>query len=156
MKYLVLLFFISMGYSHPESNMTYPVFFFNGYEVDGPTFDITDIGADHNHALECRTDLDTCCSNMQGFHRGNWYSPNGQQLEVDTSGDRNSMYQSRLDSKVNLYRGGDFGIREGKYCCKIETVAVHRNEKRDDYHVETKCIKLVNYTKGRLVIRSLA
>ena len=152
MKYLVLLFFTSMGYSHPEhdpSNITYPVFFFNGYEVDDPTFDITDIGTDHNHALECRTDLDTCCGMNQGFHSGNWYSPNGQQLEVHTSIDRNSVYQSRLDSKVNLYRDGDFGVREGDYCCKIETVAVHRNEKGDDYHVETKCIKLVNYTKGR-------
>ena len=129
--------------------ITYPVFYFDGCKVDGPTFDITKIGTENNEAFECRTDLDTCCSNRQGFHRGNWYSPNGQQLEVDTSIDRNSMYQSRFDSKVNLYRRRDFGIREGDYCCEIETNAVHREKKGDDYLVETKCIKLVNYTKGK-------
>lgn len=153
MKYLVvLLFFISVVYSHPHPSplpiAAFPVFYFDAYEVKDPVFDITMIGA---VPLECRTDLDTCCGMNQGFHRGNWYSPNGQRLELETSSDRNHMYQTRLASKVNLHRDGD-NVQEGKYCCKIETNAVHREEKGDKHVTEEKCIKLFNYTRGECFI----
>ena len=44
--------------------------------------DISLVGNDcsGSDSVQCHTDLDTCCSGLQGIHRGDWYFPNGDRL----------------------------------------------------------------------------
>ena len=37
--------------------------------------DLSLVGSNDSDSVECHTDLNTCCSNAQGIHRGDWYSP---------------------------------------------------------------------------------
>ena len=77
--------------------------------------DLSLVGTSHSKRVQCRTDVDTCCSQYQGYHRGNWTFPNGTVLP--SSGD---IYQRGHEKRVDIYRssGSEYGI----YHCNI---AVH-------------------------------
>lgn len=83
--------------------------------------DVAMIEYSQNIALICHTDLETCCSQTEGIHRGDWYFPSGDRLPFSGSGD---TIEDRRDQKVQLYRlrgNPPFGI----YHCEIPTITVH-------------------------------
>ena len=69
--------------------------------------------------VQCHTDLSTCCSGLQGSHRGDWYFPNGTRLQF--SGD---IYEGRGAQRVDLRRASGTWPTV-IYRCDISTVYVH-------------------------------
>ena len=84
------------------------------------------------HSVQCHTDLDTCCSNLAGPDRGDWYFPDMSRLPF---GQRTVvLFESREIRRVHLRQhreGGPSGI----YRCDIETVAVHNASGRERIYV---------------------
>ena len=80
---------------------------------------ISQVGTGSDH-VQCHTDLSTCCTNSQGFHRGDWYFPDGVRLPHPDGSD---IIEWRQTQRVDLRRNstGPTGI----YRCDIPTVAVH-------------------------------
>ena len=72
-------------------------------------------------SVQCHTDLGTCCTSAAGIHKGDWYFPNGSQLQLGSSGD---IYGKRQVQRVDLRRRND-GTASGIYHCSIPTVVVH-------------------------------
>ena len=56
-----------------------------------------------DHAVQCHTDLQTCCTDHQGPHDGNWYFPHGGRLAGYVVGD---IIQQRGAQRVDLRRYG--------------------------------------------------
>ena len=85
-------------------------------------FSLVDDGSD---SVQCHIDLATCCNHSQGIHRGDWFFPNGNRLQFDSS--LNDIHQARRNRVVDLRR-----IRatlpSGIYHCGIETVASHNKK----------------------------
>ena len=73
-------------------------------------------------SVQCHTDLGTCCTSLQGAHRGDWYFPNGSRVQLGSGG--GDIYQYRAAQRVVLRRRND-GTASGIYHCSIPTVAVH-------------------------------
>ena len=42
--------------------------------------DLTLVGSSPGQGVECRTDLTTCCGNVHGRHRGDWFFPDGSRV----------------------------------------------------------------------------
>ena len=86
-------------------------------------FEFSDIGPpDSLTDLECRTDLETCCNDADGSHRGNWYYPNGTRLSFNG----NALNFLRRSQSVDLSRIEDADVSsaaEGIYRCTIDTNA---------------------------------
>ena len=119
---LLLLFLVEV-----HSQQTFPYVSFN---LTGPALanhsyvDLSTVGSasDNSDSVVCHTDLDTCCSNPQGIHRGDWYFPNGTVLPF-----------SGLTVPIGLGRGPMRAVIRrttatgptGIYRCRIATNAVH-------------------------------
>ena len=84
-----------------------------------------DSGSD---SVQCHTDLSTCCSGLQGPHRGDWYFPNGDKLLF--SNGHGHIYESRGDQKVDLRRRNSPTSPVGIYRCDTATIAVHDNDRK--------------------------
>ena len=95
--------------------------------------DLNTVGSDSNNAdaIQCHTDLSTCCSMDQGPDRGDWYFPNGNRLPFSGDGD---VYESRRDRLVGLQYTGS-GETSGIYRCDIETNAVNNNSGNETLYV---------------------
>ena len=81
------------------------------------------------NALQCHTDLQSCCSGSQGPDRGDWHFPDGNRLPFS-----GNVYEGRSDGLVLLFytsSGGTSGI----YRCDIETVAVNDNGDHETVYV---------------------
>ena len=79
--------------------------------------DLTTVGTEITKAVQCHTDLLTCCSGGQGPDRGDWFFPDGNRLPFSSSSD---VYEGRNDRVVRLFytsNGGTSGI----YRCDIPT-----------------------------------
>ena len=77
-----------------------------------------------NAAVECRTDLRTCCSDT---HTGNWFFPNGERLPRDP--DLSDIFAARRFRIVQVRRK-NFVNTTGIYRCEIET-SVANNDSRE-------------------------
>ena len=76
-------------------------------------------------AVQCHTDLDTCCNMAQGLHRGDWYFPNGTRLPFRGGGD---TILARQNQRVELHHTVSTAMEPtGIYRCDIETNALHDN-----------------------------
>ena len=84
--------------------------------------DITDSG----NTVRCHTDLESCCTDRQGVHRGDWYFPDGSVLAGGGGG--GDIYKRREPQVVHLRRRNNAISPSGIYRCDIETVAVHDND----------------------------
>ena len=113
-------FLISLSIYFPlDSAQTYPNITFRGTTLANHSYvNLSLVGSDTSGSVRCYTDLSTCCSGSQGFHRGDWYFPNGTRLLF--SGD---VYEARGAQTVNIRHTsqGESGI----YRCDIATYAVH-------------------------------
>ena len=79
---------------------------------------LTDIGERGNiDALFCLTD-DTQCCNIGGVQLGDWYFPNGTQLQDGQDASRD-IYRNRGPSVVRLNRRNNATSPTGLYRCEI-------------------------------------
>ena len=82
--------------------------------------DLGTVGIDYSNSVWCRTDLETCCRNDQGLHRGQWFFPSDVALE--TNGD---IYVFEKPQRIDLRRANSATSPTGIYRCEIPTNAVH-------------------------------
>ena len=83
-------------------------------------------GKNTSNTLQCHTDLNTCCSGVQGPDRGDWYFPNGNRLPFYNYDNIPVLSEGRGPRRVDVYRRGSGGT-SGIYRCDIETIAVNNN-----------------------------
>ena len=94
----------------------YPQVTFMGNDLANHSYlDLSQVGTYHTRRVQCRTDVDGCCTPSQGLDRGEWTFPNGTVLP--SSGD---IYQHSHDQRVDLYRNS--GSESGIYCCNITII----------------------------------
>ena len=86
--------------------------------------DLSTVGSagDNSDSVACHTDLNTCCSGSQGFHRGDWYFPNGTVLPF--TGRSVPIGLARASQIAVIHRTTATGPT-GIYRCRIATNAVH-------------------------------
>ena len=100
---------------------TAPYISFLGQTLDNNSYvDLSQVGSDASgsDSVQCHTDLETCCTNTEGFHRGDWYFPDGTRLQF--SGD---IFMNRVSQRVNLRRINNANSPVGIYRCGIPTSA---------------------------------
>ena len=85
------------------------------------------VGEVGSHSVRCDTDLDTCCGEAQGIHRGDWIPPDSEESlpSEDTSAD---IYQVQLPQRVIIRRRNNANMPSGIYRCRIATNAVHDDD----------------------------
>ena len=92
----------------------YPQVTFMGNDFANHSYlDLSLVGTSHSKRVQCHTDVSACCSQYQGYHRGDWTFPNGTVLP--SSG---GIYQRGHDQRVDLYRSS--GSQSGIYHCNIK------------------------------------
>ena len=86
-----------------------------------------------DRSVRCHTDLDTCCSESQGIHRGHWIPPGSEEslpFSADISAGFYEFHEAQqviLRHKRNT-KWGNIGYRpSGIYRCDIATNAVHND-----------------------------
>ena len=84
--------------------------------------DLSLVGSVDSDSVQCHTDLATCCTSAQGYHRGDWYFPDGARLPFPGGGD---IFESRGNQTVSLQRINGASSPSGIYRCDIPTIAVH-------------------------------
>ena len=98
-------------------SQVYPFVRFLGDELQNHSYvDFNLVGASGSASVQCYTDLDTCCREMNGPHRGDWYFPNGEIL-LDSDGNFD-VYESERTSNVQLCRRNN-ATTAGIYRCEI-------------------------------------
>ena len=103
-----------------HSEQTFPYVSFMGQTLANHSYvDLSLVGNVNVSSVQCITDLQSCCSNGQGTHRGNWFFPYGTRLPFE--GD---IHQVRTAQRVDLRRTVATSP-SGMYRCAIPTVAVH-------------------------------
>ena len=105
----------------------YPHVSFNGVILTNHSYVDLSLVNGNTHSVSCHTDLQSCCSTVQGPHRGDWYFPNGIKLGFSTCNCR--IYEERGAQRVELYRRND-GNMSGIYHCETPTIA---NAEGKDY-----------------------
>ena len=82
------------------------------------------VGEKGSNSVRCHTDLDTCCSEAQGIHRGDWIPPGSEMgLPSDATA---AIYQVQgATQRVSLRRRNNADMPSGIYRCDIPTNAVH-------------------------------
>ena len=103
--------------------------------ADHSYVDLSLVGNDvwGSDSVRCHTDLNSCCSGMQGPHRGDWYFPNGARLNFSIDG--SDIYEQRRAYKVDLHRRNNANGPSGIYHCDIETEVAHYNDMRETVYV---------------------
>ena len=107
-----------------NSQLTFPYVSFLGQTLANHSYvDLSLVGDDYgSDSVQCRTDLQTCCSGAQGRHRGDWYFPNGDRLPFPGIGD---IFETRVAQRVDLRRSNSATSPVGINRCDIPTEAVH-------------------------------
>ena len=119
---LLLLFLVEV-----RSQQTFPYVSFGvaGEALANNSYvDLSTVGSasDNSDSVVCRTDLSTCCSGVQGPHRGNWSFPDGTLLPF--AGSSVPIGLGRAAQRAIIRRTTATGPT-GIYRCRIATVAVH-------------------------------
>ena len=102
------------------NSQTFPYVSFMGQTLANHSYvDLSLVGDDDSgsDSIQCHTDLDTCCRIIEGWHRGDWFFPDGYRLPF--SGD---IDQNRRAQRVALHRRNATISPVGIYRCDI---AVH-------------------------------
>ena len=121
-KYLEVFILIS-ACIHCLLAQTFPFVSFKGQNLTNHSYvDLSLVGNDASgsNSVQCQTDLETYCSASLGFHRGDWYFPNGTILPFNSP--KQAVFENRGGKRVDLRRRtqGTSGI----YRCDIPTNAV--------------------------------
>ena len=113
-------------------------------------------GIGGSDSVRCHTDLSTCCSGAQSFHRGDWYFPDGTRLPFSGDGD---IFEDRGAQRIDLRRRNNANSPVGIYRCDIATNAVHDdNDKsvRDTVYVGLYTASGGNYNCCHIAIAYLS
>ena len=105
---------------------TFPYVSFSGQTLDNQAYvDLSLVGNDGSgsDSVQCITDLTTCCRDVQGQHRGDWYFPNS--TRVHFNGPNVGTYEDRENRRVDIRRRSNANSPAGIYRCDIPTNAVH-------------------------------
>ena len=127
---------------------TYPYVSFMGQNLSNNSYvDLSRVGSamDGSDSVRCHTDLSTCCSGSEGYHRGDWVLPTGTRLQF--TGD---IYEGRGTQIVQLHRQNSATSPSGVYCCNISTVAFHHKESSLPVVTDKVCVGLYTEDKGSL------
>ena len=129
---LLLLFLVEV-----HCQRTYPYVSFMGQILANHSYvDLSTVGSeDNSNSVVCHTDLTTCCSGSQGFHRGDWYFPDGTRLPFASSSVPIGL--GRAAQRVVIRRTTATGPT-GIYRCDISTEALHSDTEdsvRDSVYV---------------------
>ena len=101
-----------------QCQQTFPYISFMGKTLANHSYvDISVVGISASDSVQCHTDLSSCCSTIEGSHRGQWYFPNGTTLENSNQLD---TYQHSLFQRVELHRNSGT-TPSGIYRCEIQT-----------------------------------
>ena len=122
---LLLLFLVEV-----HSQQTFPYVSFMGPALPDHSYvDLSLVGSadDNSHSVVCHTDLDTCCTGGQGFHRGDWYFPNGDRLPF--AGNSVSIGLGHA-AQIAIIRRTTATGPTGIYRCRIATNEVHSDTDR--------------------------
>ena len=113
----------------------FPYVYFGEILPNNSYVDLTLVGSagDSSDSVVCLTNLTTCCSSLQGSHRGNWYFPNQTRLRDDRHGD--SISELRGYKRVDLHSGNNVTSPSGIYCCDIKTNVPHQDPVRLSVYV---------------------
>ena len=128
------------------NSQTFPYVSFSGQTLaDHSYVDLSLVGDDDSgsDSVQCITDLSTCCSGNQGFHRGDWYFPDGTRLGFVFY---NDIYENRGHGRVDLRRSNNPTSPVGIYRCDIPTVAV--NDDTDNSLRDTVYVGLYTGSRG--------
>ena len=90
--------------------------------------DLGTVGTDFTTSVWCHTDLETCCRNEDGLHRGRLSFPDGVPLQ--TNGD---IYVFKKPQRVEIRRANSATSPTGIYRCEIPTIEVH-----DDTYISVR------------------
>ena len=123
MKTITSLFLCLAGLFVKIDSQAFPYISFMGQTLANNSYvELKFVGNDSNgyNSLKCHTDLGTCCSQAQGFHRGDWYYPNGSRLQF-----RSGFFEARSDQVVVLRKLTGIVMPSGIYRCDIPTAEVH-------------------------------
>ena len=109
-------------------SQTFPRLSFMGQTLANNSYvDISQVGRpnipDGGESVQCITDLSTCCTNGQGFHRGDWYFPNGDRLPFNAPDV--GIFEFRGSQRVDIRRRNNANSPTGIYHCDVPTNAVH-------------------------------
>ena len=110
-------------------SQTAPYLTFMGNNIPNHSYvDLNTVGtAVENNTVQCRTDLNTCCSSAEGLDRGDWYFPNGDRLQFS-----GYVYERRGPQRVVL-KYSSCGGTSGIYRCDIDTNAYNVNSNESVY-----------------------
>ena len=117
---LLLLFLVEVR------SQTFPYVSFMGQALANHSYvNLSTVGSasDNSDGVLCHSDLSTCCSGTQGFHRGDWYFPAGDRLPF--AGSSVPIGLGRGAQIAIIRRTNDATGPTGIYRCRIATVAVH-------------------------------
>ena len=133
-------------------SQTVPYVSFMGVNLPNHSYvDLTlvggDIYSDPGDTVRCHTDLYSCCSGYDHFHRGDLYFPDGNAL-ANANGD-GDIYKSRGDQVIHLRRRNDAISPSGIYRCEIPTEAV--NDDVDTITGETVYVGLYPPSEGNVI-----
>ena len=100
---------------------TFPYVSFMGNTV--PNHGYVDLGQvgdelDGSDSVQCHTDLNTCCRNTDGSHRGDWFFPDGTRLPFP-----GGIFEDRVAQRVDIHRRNNASSPVGIYHCRIHTSA---------------------------------
>ena len=105
------------------SQQIFPYVSFMGQTLANHSYVDLRLVGDIGNTVQCHTDLNTCCTESEGIHRGDWYFPNGNRLQFSDSSD---IYERRNNMRVDLRRTGA-AFPSGLYRCDISTNNVHND-----------------------------
>ena len=113
----------------------FPYVYFGENLPNNSYVDLTQVGSAGvgSNSVVCLTNLMTCCTSLQGSHRGHWYFPNQTRLRGDLHGD--SIYQARGNMRVDLHRDNNVISPSGIYHCNVTASVPHQNPVRKSVYV---------------------
>ena len=148
----VLLLLVLLWSLVEVHSQTVPYVSFMGETLPNHAFvNLSLVGNAGDDSVQCRTDLSTCCSGVQGSDRGDWYYPSGDRLLFSAL---NVVYQHRIAQRVDLRRNGNADMPSGIYRCDIETNAVNSDYSDDTTTRETVYTGLY-VTGGKLTVLAI-
>ena len=105
-----------------------PYLMFNGSLLPNNSYvNLTELRRQAPEGVYCHTDLPTCCSRVQGPHRGDWYFPDGERLQFPLERglveQRRGQYVLLRDHPYKYFWQERY--IEGIYQCVMDTTALH-------------------------------
>ena len=149
---LLLLFLVEV---HSQQTFPYVSFSLTGPALANHSYvDLSTVGSadDNSDSVVCHSDLATCCSGSQGFHRGDWSFPSGTILPF--IGPSVPLGLGRGAQRAIIRRTNDDTGPTGIYRCRIATNEVHSDT--DQSVGETLYVGLYPADGGKLKHRLAA